>query len=125
MIHYNLTSHIVLNKVSENLYHPKTAVERSELTRFEKIRTDIFPKSEDAVDNIADAIEREIKDKAQENAGCAGLPSVLWVGGGAGGKQADCHSECRPDLGRALFGSQQRGGLVSSAGRKERKPWNG
>lgn len=65
MIHYNLTSHIVLNKVSENLYHPKTAVERSELTRFEKIRTDIFPKSEDAVDNIADAIEREIKDKAQ------------------------------------------------------------
>lgn len=44
MIHFNLTSHIVLNKVAENLYHPKTAVERSELTRFEKIHTDIFPK---------------------------------------------------------------------------------
>lgn len=77
MIHYNLTSHIVLNKVSENLYHPKTAVERSELTRFEKIHTDIFPKSEDAVDNIADAIEREIKDKAQEN-----KPCILALGTG-------------------------------------------
>ena len=70
MIHFNLTSHIVLNKVTENLYQPKTAVERSELTRFEKIHTDIFPKTEDAVDNIADAIEREIKAKAQENKPC-------------------------------------------------------
>ena len=70
MIHFNLTSHIVLNKVAENLYQPKTAVERSELTRFEKIRTDIFPKTEDAVNNIADAIEREIKIKAQENKPC-------------------------------------------------------
>ena len=70
MIHFNLTSHIVLNKVAENLYQPKTAVERSELTRFEKIHTDIFPKTEDAVNNIADAIEREIKTKAQENKPC-------------------------------------------------------
>lgn len=70
MIHFNLTSHIVLNKVAENLYQPKTAVERSELTRFEKIRTDIFPKTEDAVNNIADAIGREIKTKAQENKPC-------------------------------------------------------
>jgi glucosamine-6-phosphate deaminase len=70
MIHFNLTSHIVLNKVAENLYQPKTAVERSELTRFEKIHTDIFPKTEDAVANIADAIEREIKAKAQENKPC-------------------------------------------------------
>lgn len=70
MIHFNLTSHIVLNKIAENLYHPETAVERSELTRFEKIHTDIFPKTEDAVANIADAIEREIKAKAQENKSC-------------------------------------------------------
>ena len=70
MIHFNLTSHIVLNKVAENLYQPKTAVERSELTRFEKIHTDIFPKTEDAVANIADAIEREIKAKAKENKSC-------------------------------------------------------
>lgn len=70
MIHFNLTSHIVLNKVAEKLYQPKTAVERSELTRFEKIHTDIFPKTEDAVANIADAIEREIKAKAQENKPC-------------------------------------------------------
>ena len=70
MIHFNLTSHIVLNKVAENLYQPKTAVERSELTRFEKIHTDIFSKTEDAVANIADAIEREIKAKAKENKSC-------------------------------------------------------
>lgn len=70
MIHFNLTSHIVLNKVAENLYQPKSAVERSELTRFEKIHTDIFPKAEDAVANIADAIEREIKTKAQESKPC-------------------------------------------------------
>ena len=56
--------------MAENLYQPKTAVERSELTRFEKIHTDIFPKTEDAVANIADAIEREIKAKAQENKPC-------------------------------------------------------
>lgn len=67
MIHFNLTSHIVLNKIAENLYHPETAVERSELTRFEKIHTDIFLKTEDAVANIADAIEREIKAKAKES----------------------------------------------------------
>lgn len=70
MIHFNLTSHIVLNKIAENLYHPETAVERSELTRFEKIHTDIFPKTEDAVAYIADAIEREIKAKAKENKSC-------------------------------------------------------
>lgn len=70
MIHFNLTSHIVLNKIAENLYHPETAVEHSELTRFEKIHTDIFPKTEDAVANITDAIEREIKAKAQENKSC-------------------------------------------------------
>lgn len=70
MIHFNLTSHIVLNKIAENLYHPETAVERSELTRFEKIHTDIFPKTEDAIANIADAIEREIKAKAKESKSC-------------------------------------------------------
>lgn len=70
MTHFNLTSHIVLNKIAENLYHPETAVERSELTRFEKIHTDIFPKTEDAVAYIADAIEREIKAKAKENKSC-------------------------------------------------------
>jgi len=77
MLNLNLTSHIVLNKVAENLYHPKTAVERSELTRFEKIPTDIFPKTEDAVASIADAIEKEIKSKAS-----AGNPCVLALGTG-------------------------------------------
>ena len=44
MVKLNLTSQIVLNKVPEEFYHPKTAVELSELTRCEKIPTTIFPK---------------------------------------------------------------------------------
>ena len=43
----NLSSEIVLNKIPEEYYNPKTAVERSEITRCEKINTDIFPKIEE------------------------------------------------------------------------------
>ena len=42
----NLSSQIAFNKVPEEYYHPRSAVERSELTRREKIPTDIFPKME-------------------------------------------------------------------------------
>ena len=42
----NLSSQIVLNKVPEQYYRPRTAVERSELTRCEKVFTDIYPKVE-------------------------------------------------------------------------------
>ena len=57
----NLSSQIVLNKVPVDIYQPKTAVDRSELTRYEKIVTDIFPKTEDGASHIADQIEAEIK----------------------------------------------------------------
>jgi glucosamine-6-phosphate deaminase len=53
----DLTSHIVLNKVPEEFYRPKTDVDRSELTRLEKITTDIFSTSNDGVKSIADAVE--------------------------------------------------------------------
>ena len=52
----NLSSQIVLNKIPEEFYHPRTAVERSELTRCEKIPTDIFPKVEEGAENIADEV---------------------------------------------------------------------
>ena len=39
----NLSSQIVLNQTPEAFYRPATAVDRSEITRFEKVPTDIFP----------------------------------------------------------------------------------
>ena len=61
----NLSSEIVLNKIPEEYYNPKTAVERSEITRCEKINTDIFPKIEEGAEHIARAIEAEIKFNAR------------------------------------------------------------
>ena len=57
----NLSSTIVLNKIPEQFYRPRTAVERSEITRCEKITTEIFAKVDEGVTLIADAIERELK----------------------------------------------------------------
>lgn len=45
----NLSSQIVLNQIPEEFYHPATAIERSEITRFEKVPTDIFPTIEEAL----------------------------------------------------------------------------
>jgi glucosamine-6-phosphate deaminase len=73
----NLSSQIVLNQVAEEFYNPKTAVERSEITRFEKLPTDIYPKVEDGAKAIADAIEQEIKAKKQE-----GKQLILGLGTG-------------------------------------------
>ena len=53
----NLSSQIVLNKVPVEFYRPRTAVERSEITRCEKIATDIFPTIEEGAKEIADNIE--------------------------------------------------------------------
>ena len=61
----HLSSEIVLNKIPETFYAPKTAVERSEITRMEKVPTDIFPKVEEGARSIADAICNEIKAKSQ------------------------------------------------------------
>lgn len=66
----HLSSQIVLNQVAEEFYNPKSAVERSEKTRFEKLPTDIYPKAEDGVKAIADAIEQEIKAKKQQGKQC-------------------------------------------------------
>ena len=76
-LNLNLSSRIVLNKVSEEFYNPKTAVERSELTQREKIPTSIFPSEEEGAKRIADAIEAEIKSQAQLGKNC-----VLGIGTG-------------------------------------------
>ena len=73
----NLSSSIVLNKVPEQFYRPRTAVERSEITRCEKIPTEIFPKVEEGARLIADAIEKEIKASQTDLRNC-----VLGLGTG-------------------------------------------
>ncbi len=78
MVKLNLTSQIVLNKVPEEFYHPKNAVELSELTRCEKIPTTIFPKSEEGARSIANAIEKTIRQKQQSGQYC-----VLGLGTGS------------------------------------------
>ena len=73
----NLSSEIVLNKVSADFYAPKTEVERSQVTRCEKIPTDIYPNVDEASRKIADDIEREIRRKDANNQMC-----VLGLGTG-------------------------------------------
>lgn len=66
----NLSSQIVLNKVPTELFRPRNAVERSELTRQEKIDTEIFPSMEEGVRSIADVIEQTIKEKTRQGQQC-------------------------------------------------------
>ena len=73
----NLSSTIVLNKIPEQFYRPRTAVDRSEITRNEKITTEIFAKVDEGVKLIANAIEADIK--AAET---AGRDCVLGLGTG-------------------------------------------
>ena len=49
----NLSSQIVLNKVPVEYYKPKTTVEYSEISRMEKIHTDIFASSQEGAKHIA------------------------------------------------------------------------
>ena len=50
----NLSSQIVLNKVPVEFYKPKTTVEYSEISRMEKIRTDIFASMAEGASHVAD-----------------------------------------------------------------------
>ena len=74
----NLSSQIVLNQIPEEFYRPATAIERSEITRFEKVPTDIFPTIEEGAIDIANHLEADIKKREQE-----GRKSVLGVGSGS------------------------------------------
>ena len=77
MVNLNLTSQIVLNKVPQEFYQPKPAVDRTELTRMEKIPTDIFSTIEEGARHIADSIEKDIKAKS-----AAGKFYVIALGTG-------------------------------------------
>lgn len=62
----NLSSEIVLNKVPLAYYKPKTTVEYSEISRMEKIHTDIFASSMESAAHVADQVEKEIKAAQHE-----------------------------------------------------------
>ena len=62
----NLSSQIVLNKVPVEFYKPKTTVEYSEISRMEKIQTDIFASMNEGAAHVADGIEAGIKAAQHE-----------------------------------------------------------
>ena len=74
----NLSSQIVLNQIPEEFYRPATAIERSEITRCEKVPTDIFPTIEEGAIDIANHLEADIKKREQE-----GRKYVMGVGSGS------------------------------------------
>ena len=74
----NLSSQIVLNQIPEEFYRPATAIERSEITRFEKVPTDIFPTIEEGAIDIANHLVADIKKREQE-----GRKYVMGVGSGS------------------------------------------
>ena len=62
----NLSSQIVLNKVPVEFYKPKTTVEYSEISRMEKIHTDIFASMNEGAAHVADGIEAGIRAAQHE-----------------------------------------------------------
>ena len=74
----NLSSQISLNRVSPRYYRPGNAVERSVLTRLEKIPTNIFETIEEGVEQIANEIVAKIQDRQREGKFC-----TIAIGTGA------------------------------------------
>ena len=66
----NLTSQISLNNVSTRYYKPENAVERSVITRFEKITTNIFESMDEGTQSIADEIIAKVQDRQREGKFC-------------------------------------------------------
>ena len=69
----NLSSQISLNRVSPKYYKPENAVERSVLTRCEKVPTDIYETMEEGVQHIANEITAKIQERQREGKFCVCL----------------------------------------------------
>lgn len=74
----NLSSQISLNRVSPRYYKVENAVERSVLTRLEKIPTNIFETMEEGTRQIADEVIAKIQERQREGKFC-----TIAVGTGA------------------------------------------
>lgn len=66
----NLSSQITLNRVSTKYYKPENAFERSVLTRFEKIPTDIYESVDEGAHQIAAEIAFTIREKQKAGRFC-------------------------------------------------------
>ena len=66
----NLSSQISLNSVSPRYYRPENAVERSVLTRFEKVTTNIYETIDEGTAQIANEIVAKIQDRQREGKFC-------------------------------------------------------
>lgn len=96
----NLSSKIVLNQIPEEFYRPATAIERSEITRFEKVPTDIFPTIEEGAVDISNQLEADIKKREQE-----GRKFVMGVGSGSSLTPIFQELIRRHEAGRLSFGN--------------------
>ena len=74
----NLSSQISLNRVSPRYYRPENAIERSVLTRLEKIPTNIYESIEEGTKQIANEIVAKIQDRQREGKFC-----TIAIGTGA------------------------------------------
>ena len=74
----NLSSQISLNSVSPRYYRPENAVERSVLTRFERISTNIYETAHEGAVQIADEIIAKVQDRQREGKFC-----TIALGAGA------------------------------------------
>lgn len=77
MLKTNLSSQISLNSVPTRYYRPNDNIERSVLTRFEKIPTEIYATSEEASRKVAEEIARIIRKKQAEYRTCV----IAFTGG--------------------------------------------
>jgi glucosamine-6-phosphate deaminase len=73
----NLTSQISLNNISSKYYRPENAFEKSVLTRFEKVPTDIYESVDEGTQHVALEIAQTIRNKQKEGRFC-----VLALPGG-------------------------------------------
>ena len=66
----NLSSQISLNRVSTQYYKPENMIDRSVLTRFEKVPTSIYETMEEGAKAIADEIIRKVQERQREGKFC-------------------------------------------------------
>ena len=66
----NLSSQITLNRVSTKYYKPENAFDKSVLTRFEKIATDIYESETEGALYVATEVAKVIKDKQKKGELC-------------------------------------------------------
>lgn len=66
----NLSSQISLNRVSTRYYKPENTIERSVLTRFEKVPVNIYESVEEGVKIIANEIVNKVQERQRDGKFC-------------------------------------------------------